>query len=345
MEENRDGMLLRTGGLPSVPPYEDFGEDGAGNAVPRATDGTRYNGEGIRGHKEGHGEVRAETGVLHAYLDAQRTFFGRRETAEMCYRIAQDVTQCVVTQHDGESQHKEQETALNEGIVHSGHYPTDDNGEARNGETGHQGLNVLKDRLPAQPQVEGVTNGNGDDRHNKDLAEHAHRIDLNLCACQPQHKERRENGGKERGDTRHADAERHVAMAEERHDVARHAARTAADEHNADRQRNAIRGKGRNLAEQPRQAEGYKRHDRKLRSGTDEDVARATRKQLKVLRAQREAHGEHDDANDDGLRVAFDPRKKCWKEEGDNSREYNDKTRPAADKSTYRKEYLIHCLV
>lgn len=72
-------MLLRTGGLPSVPPNEDFGEDGTGNAVPGTTDGTRNHGEGIRGHKEGHGEVRAKAGILHAHLNTQRALFENSE--------------------------------------------------------------------------------------------------------------------------------------------------------------------------------------------------------------------------------------------------------------------------
>lgn len=87
---------LCAGGVPPVPPDEDFGEDGAGNAVPRTADGARHHGKGMRGHKEGHGEVRAEAGVLHAHLDAQRALLGCRETAEMCYSITQEITESIV---------------------------------------------------------------------------------------------------------------------------------------------------------------------------------------------------------------------------------------------------------
>lgn len=225
-----------------------------------------------------------------------------------------------------------------------GHHTTDYDGEASDGEAGHKGLNILKDSLLAQPEIERIADGDGDDRDDKNLAEHTHSVDLNLGAGQPEHEERSEDGGKERGDARHADAEGYVATAEERHDVARNTSRAAADEHNADRQRNAIRRKGRNLAEEPRETEGHERHDRKLRSGTDEDVARATDEEPEILCAQREAHGEHDDADDDGLRVALDPRKERGEEEGDDGREDDDKARPGADKPACRKENLIHGL-
>lgn len=310
--------------------------------MPGAADGAGNHGEGIGGYEESHGEVGAETSVLHAYLDAQRALLRGGETAEMGYGVAQYVAEGVVAKHDGESEDEEQNAALDEGTVYRGHNAADNDGKAGYGEAGHEALHALEDVALAKPKVKKVTDDDGDDGDDENLAEHAHGVDLHLCTGEPQHKQWGEDGSKKCGDAGHADAVGHIAVAEKRHDVARNASRTTTYEHNADGEGHAVRGKRRYLAEEPGEGEGYEGHDGELGRGSDEDVAWSPCEELEVGGAQRETHGEHDDADDDSLRVAFDPGKKRGKEEGDNGSQDDDKARAVAEKLAERKEGFIH---
>ena len=57
-------------------------------------------------------------------------------------------------------------------------------------------------------------------------------------------------------------------------------------------------------------------HDYKLRTRSYEDVEGATGKNLKVVGGERQAHCEHDDAKDDGLRCAAHPVEGVRQEKG-----------------------------
>src|SRR5574344_902831 len=70
-------------------------------------------------------------------------------------------------------------------------------------------------------------------------------------------------------------------------------------------------------AEQVHESEGEERHYRVLGDRADEDVERALREDLEIVRGERETHSEHDDSEDDCLAGAPDPGEKTGEEVGD----------------------------
>lgn len=82
-------------------------------------------------------------------------------------------------------------------------------------------------------------------------------------------------------------------MAEERHDVARYATGTTAHEDDAGAQE-------RIEAEDLGETVGYEGHDGELCQGAEKDVEGSAEHYLEVFGRKRAAHGEHDDAQDDG---------------------------------------------
>ena len=100
-------------------------------------------------------------------------------------------------------------------------------------------------------------------------------------------------------------------MTEVAHDVAGHATRTATYEKDAE-------GQGRLQMEDTHQQPRHAGHDDELSAGADEDVQRTARQHAEILRGQRQAHRQHDDAEDGGLGVAPHPVEEGGEEEGEN---------------------------
>ena len=63
------------------------------------------------------------------------------------------------------------------------------------------------------------------------------------------------------------------------------------------------------------QGVSHTRHDDELGAGTDEDIQRALSQNLEVVGGQGQAHGEHDDAENDGLSSSAHPVEGMWEEE------------------------------
>lgn len=83
---------------PAVEPCK----DGTRDTVPGAADGAGQHCQRLC-RKEVAGEDCGETGILHAYLDGDGTFLGCTETNYAACRPAQQITECVVAEHNGES--------------------------------------------------------------------------------------------------------------------------------------------------------------------------------------------------------------------------------------------------
>ena len=99
-------------------------------------------------------------------------------------------------------------------------------------------------------------------------------------------------------------------MAEEGHDVARHTAGTAAYQQDAQRQ-------GGLEVEDLHQQPGHPGHDEELGACADEDVQRTAGDDAEVVSGQRQSHGQHDEAQDDGLCGAAHPLEGGGQEEGE----------------------------
>ena len=106
-------------------------------------------------------------------------------------------------------------------------------------------------------------------------------------------------------------------MTEIAHDVARHTARTTAHEQNAE-------GKGRVEVPYVDKEVGHARHDDELGAGTDEDIKGALCQNLEIIGGESQSHGEHDDAENDGLGDSAYPVEGMWEEECEYSYSYHE---------------------
>ena len=287
-------LLLILGG-------EEGGEDGAGDAVVGAGDGAGddaegghgVGGDGGGGGEEIAGEDGGHAGVLHAYFDADGATLGDGETGGFADEIAEEVAEAVVAGDDGEGEGNEAQTVLFETGMDGEDDATDDEGEAEDGDAGHDGLDLLEVVAVAQEVVEGATQGHGKDGDEADVLEHAKGIDFDLLACEPQDHEGCDDGREEGGDGGHAYGEGDVTVAEERHDVARYATGTTAYEDDAGTEEGVE-------AEDLGETIGNEGHDGELRQGAEEDIEGTAEDYLEVFGGEGAAHGEHDDAEDDG---------------------------------------------
>ena len=88
----------------------------------------------------------------------------------------------------------------------------------------------------------------------------------------------------------------------------------------------AVRRKGGNLTEQPRERESHQRHYGELRYRTYQYVKRTLRQKLEIMRCKSESHGEHDYAQNYSLHITLNPGKKTWEKECHHSSQYNKQT-------------------
>ena len=83
-----------------IPFQIDASQDGARNAVPGATNGTRKDGKWLGG-KEVSGQDGGKTGVLHSHFDADGAFLGCVEACQLTCQPAEAIAQGVVAEDDG----------------------------------------------------------------------------------------------------------------------------------------------------------------------------------------------------------------------------------------------------
>lgn len=145
------------------------------------------------------------------------------------------------------------------------------------------------------PFKEMVDENAEDDRSDDDLRDGDHHFlcrDVNPLTGQPEREKRRHNRRENGGRHRHRDGECDIAAREVGHDIGRRTAGTGADEDNACRK---FRREGEGMCQRPCE----ERHDAELCDRTDEYVTRALEDKLKIRKAERHTHAEHDDAEQD----------------------------------------------
>ena len=177
---------------------------------------------------------------------------------------------------------------------------------------GHIRTYFLEHRILAQEVVAGKADQDRSDRHVQDIQEHPLGVHVDARIGKPEHEQRGHEGSKQGRDHRHAHGIRHVPFGKETHHIARDATRAAAHENDAHGQ---VRVEPENLGER----EGHQRHDSVLCARPEQNVERLLHEVLHVVDGDGKAHAEHDDAQDDGTRVAVHPAKKDGGEKRDNS--------------------------
>ena len=138
-----------------------------------------------------------------------------------------------MAEHDGKRPHEEPKAAGHQIVVDGGDDASHDAGQTRDAQSRHQRLDGGEALAMGIGVVEEAADADGDNRDYQDVEEHANGIDLDDLTCRQFHQQRSHHRGQQGGGTGHANGEGHVAMTEIRHDVARHAAWTAAYEQDA----------------------------------------------------------------------------------------------------------------
>ena len=285
-----------------------------------ATDGTRNHANrslrvcrhvlGIREERRRkHGR---HARILHTHLDSDGAFFCGIELEDAPDGIAQHVAEPVVEEHYRKHQEEQRESVREQVRANRHDNTTHNQRKANHADRGHVRAHFLEHRILAQEVVAGKANQDRRNRHVQDIQEHSLRVHVDARIGKPQHQQRSHEGRKQGRDHRHAHRVGHVTLGQEAHHVARDATRAAAHENDA---HGKVRVQPENLGE----GEGHQGHDGVLRAGAQQNVERLLHEVLHVVDSNGEAHAEHDDAQDNGTRVAMHPAEKDGSEERDNS--------------------------
>ena len=183
-----------------------------------------------------------------------------------------------------------------------------DESQARYAYTRHQALDGRKAFLLSIDIIECATDGDWDDSDDEDVDEHAHGIHVDNLTSRNLHQEWGHHRGEDGGSASHSHRESHVAMAEITHDIARYTARTASYEQYAECQ-------GGVKVPYVNQGICHARHDDELGASSNEYIQWALCQNLEIVGGQRQSHGKHDDAKDDGLGSSSHPVEGMWEEE------------------------------
>ena len=147
---------------------------------------------------------------------------------------------------------------------HASHYQT----QSYNAYAGHNALYLLEVLVFTQILIEEKSHNHGHEGNHKDILKHTHCVDIDLGSGKPEHQQRGHERSQKSGYGGHTHRESHIALAEETHDIARHATRAASHENNAGSE---IRVESENTSQSP----CHKRHNGILRHCTYADVDRA----------------------------------------------------------------------
>ncbi len=248
--------------------------------MPDAEDGTWHGG-----HRREicGGERGAEAAVLHADFDGQRLALVEIEAERLCGEEAEQIAEAVVQDDDCE----DQKAGLGDGTLAGA-----DNGRHDQHDADHadkrQGRHGLFDQARQHLLCQEAQRQRQDDDL-QDTHEHRHGVHRQILAGEHPDEEGRDDRRGQRGDAGAGDAQRDVALGEIGHHVARRAAGAAADENDAGRDFRRHR-------DEHGQEQSERRHDDEVRDDADRDLDRAAAQFTEVIDGDRQAHAEHDDA-------------------------------------------------
>ena len=270
---------------------------------------------GVRCQVLGVGEEsRCEYGcharVLHAYLDGDGALLRGVELEQPANAVTQNVTECVVAEHDCEYEEQETDPVEHELRVHGHHHSAHDKHKPDDADCRHVRLDFLEHGAVPEEKVQQKPDSYGEDGYVQNIKEHSERVHVDARVCKPEYKQRSHDGRKQGRDCGHAYGVGHVALRQETHDVARNAARATAHEDDTDGE---VGVESENLGER----ECHHRHDGVLRRCPEQNVERALEQDLEILHGEREPHAQHDNPEDDGGYVPVDPAEGYGEEECD----------------------------
>src|SRR5574344_2771732 len=267
--------------------------------MPYAGDGTRQYRQRLR-RKEVGGQIGGQSGILHTHLYTDGALLRYIETGHSAGHPTQQVSQCVVTEDNGECPDEKTETAYHKIIVHSTDYTAYNQCQTDNTRARHERLDGRKTFFLAVHVIEQTTQCHRYDGHDQDIQKHPHRVYPDNRPSSEFHEERCHHRCQNGGCAGHTHRECHITVTEIRHDIARHTARTTAHKQYTD-------GESRFEMEHMHQQVSHTRHNNKLRTGSDKDIHRPPGEYSEVGGGQRQSHGKHDQTKHDSLRDSRNP--------------------------------------
>ena len=171
------------------------GEDRSADGVVSAADGARHNAEGgfrvdgevLRVGEECASEDCCHACVLHADFNCDGALFGRVEFEQTTDAIAEHVTETVVAKHYGEHEGDKPETVCKELRTYGHDHAADNQRKADDAHGRHIRLEFLESCTLAEEVVAGETDGNRENRHVKDVEEHADGVHFDARVGEPKH--------------------------------------------------------------------------------------------------------------------------------------------------------------
>ena len=279
--------------------------DGTGH---HAEDGFGSAGKNVGIGEEGGGENCCHTGILHSYLNGYGSLLGKGEAEEATNVIAKHIAKGVVAEHHGEHEQKQPHAVNHQLWLHLRHHSAYNQGKAGDTHSGHHLPDIVVPPVTTGIMVDKETYSYGDYCDEQYATEHSNCVNLYACVGKPPHQQGSHEGCQQGGSGCHSHGECHVATAQERHDVARHATGTASHEYDSD-------GEIGIKAKQLRKHVCYKRHQSELCAGSDEDVPRTAEQYAEVFRREGKTHGEHYYSENDARHVSPDPSERLGQEE------------------------------
>ena len=286
------------------------GENCAADGMVSAADGARHNAEGrfrvecevFRVREECAGEDGCHACILHADFDGNGALLGGVELEQTTDAVAEHVTKAVMQKYYSEDECDKTKTVREKLWSHGHDDSAYDQCETDNAYGGHVCLEFLEACTLAEEVVAGEADCNRENRHVKDVEEHADGVHFDARVSKPKDQKRGHERSEKCACHGHAHGVGHVAFCQKAHDVARNATWAATDKDNADSQ---IRVKSKELSER----ECNERHDGVLCHGAKENVGGAFHQVANIVHGNSEAHAEHDDAENNRTCVAVYPAK------------------------------------
>ena len=170
-------------------------ENRSADGVVGTADGARHNAEGgfrvdgevLRVGEERAGEDCGHACVLHADFDGNGTFFGGVKLEQTTDIVTEYVTEGVMQEYNGEHE-RDKPHAVRQELRTYGHDDAADNQcEADDAHGRHICLEILKPCTLAEEVVASESDGNRENRHVKDVEEHADGVHFDARVGKPKH--------------------------------------------------------------------------------------------------------------------------------------------------------------
>ena len=184
-------------------------------------------GEEVVGKHSGH------AGILHSHFYAQSATFSRIESEQVRHQIAKRITYGIVAKHHCHGDAHYAQAIAHKLRMHRKYHASHYQAQSYNAYARHNALYLLEVLVFTQILIEEKSHNHGHEGNHKDILKHTHCVDIDLGSGKPEHQQRGHERSQKSGYGGHTHRESHITLAEETHDIARHATRAASHENNA----------------------------------------------------------------------------------------------------------------